>query len=162
MNLRYMFLGAALVLASCSPKPVSDSGPPGVVSEDQITELMACITANKCKSPTVMQKLIDGDTMHAIVGENEGGVYRYFYTDNKRFGIMITDRQKRILLLEDNNLDGKIDYVEYRQDDGKMGGGNITEANSSYPSSQRTYVKSMAMVAGAVPDDIHAAVKATH
>ncbi len=161
MKYRNLALCTALTLAACGMHKDTETR---VVSQDQITELFACMSANVCAFPVGIQKMPkSGDTFHYLTAQGSNGiVYTYFYSDHNRFGITMLDEKGQVFLLEDDNLDGRIDH--YGGQAGNMprpGKAAISIDDPDYPAMQRIYLQAMDAVEQMVPKKLRDAVART-
>ena len=164
MNTKFALIASLLAVSACSPQPsqVAKKAPPApqlVVSENQITALLACLKADKCSAPVQIVKISDGDVMHMVSATSVDDLtYRFFYTDSQRFGVMVSDSQKNTVLVEDDDLNGKADRVAIAMKDKEPQEGAINERDKVYPLAQETYAGSMLYVGQIVPKKLNDAI----
>lgn len=88
---------------------------------------------------------------------SSGLLYHYFYTDEQNFGVAITG-DSRILMVRDDDLDGKIDHYGAGTPTVPPREAKVSESDSFYPEGQRVYLDLMAATPHIVPQEVRDAL----
>lgn len=108
MKLRIATSAAVLLfsLAACASRAVA-------VPEARVAAIMNCLEKNTCRLPVQDSEIAYDQTariIHVVTGYDEDVIYRYFYTDQGHFGVILIHADKAIVL-EDDDRDGRVDHV---------------------------------------------------
>lgn len=135
---KFVALLSTLFTLSCAEEPLP------MVSEDSITALMACVMVNRCRGAERTIEMVRGEVITGVKIKNADVHVKYFFTDQNRFGVSWTLPDKKQLLLEDNDLDGRVDRITETVD--RPDGMVIVygpEVRERYVRGQEMYVKAM-------------------
>lgn len=159
MKTCYIILGVAYALSACSvnaptPEPVHD---------DDIASLMACVMGDVCTVPAAQVQREDGVVLESVsVRGTDGLSYTFIFSSDRQFRIMMNDSNQRVLLIKDNNLDGKVDgIIGMTEKMSEPQSEPVHEGSDAYVHAQNLYLDAMSLSRTIVPKEVRDAMSNT-
>lgn len=150
-----LLASAAALLSACT---ASES--PGVVPEDEIVAIMACLMSEACIAPGETVIAADGSVLQIMtVPATDGFIYQYFVHDRSQaFGVVVSNGSAELgIILVDADLDGKVDG-EGRLSNSDFTRRSLSERDAHYAVLQKLYVSAMSLTEQIVPQELRDAI----